>query len=111
MIHFVSLSNTLIVSPVMQCNLSSLLWSLQPMSHDLFLVYHLKLIEKNGNWRIGVGHTFPNVKEFFDVLQTKAFEIKYLNQSKNSTAVMLQFFLERDLKAIESRKVPRPVSI
>ena len=81
------------------------------MSNDLFLVYHLKLIEKNGNWRIGVGHTFPNVKEFFDVLQTKAFEIKYLNQSKNSTAVMLQFFLERDLKAIESRKVPRPVSI
>ena len=84
------------------------------VQHDLdikyFLVYHLKLIEKNDNWRIGVGHTFPNVKEFFDRLQTKAFEIKYINQSKNSSAVMLQFFLERDLRAIESRKVPRPVS-
>jgi len=70
----------------------------------------LKLIEKNGNWRIGVGHTFPNVKEFFDALQTKIFEIKYLNPSKTGTVIMLQFFLERDLRAIESRKVPRPVS-
>jgi len=71
-------------------------------------IYHLKLIEKNGDWRIGVGHTFPNVKEFFDALQSKTFEIKYLNQSRNNAVLMLQFYLERDLRAIESRKVPRP---